>query len=287
MIRNDITKKLIVIKPNGNKSNRLIQNVHFEAFCMEYNIEFQNSTFSDLTKYYSNPCNAQTNSFLKFLQIDLLGPVFHHSKFVKKVFSVVWIISLFGILKLVRFDRAKPNCLAILLNAFEKSDVVYVGGWAFRVPELVEKHRVEIQKKYTLKSSYFEGNALVDKTKKLKDEGYKLIGVHLRRGDYKTWKKGAYYYDDEIYKKQMESISGQLKQQGIEKVLFILFSNESIDFQQSANLFTSKEKWYIDHYIMSLSDYLIGPPSTFTLWASIIGNAKLFYLFNKDEKITI
>jgi len=280
-------KKLIVIKPNGNHSNRLIQNVHFEVFCKEHQIEYHNSTFSNLTKYYSEPCKADTNRFLKFLQIDLLGPIFHHSKFVKKVFSIVWIISRFGILKLVRFDRVKPNCETKLLKAFEKNDVVYVGGWAFRVPELIEKYRLEMQNKYALKTPYYEHSELTQKANNLKSDGYTLIGVHIRRGDYKTWKKGAYYYEDEVYKNQMDNVSKQLMQQGKEKQLFLLFSNESLDFQESANLLISKENWYVDHYIMSLCDYLIGPPSTFTLWANIIGNAKLFYLFNKNEKITI
>jgi len=144
-----------------------------------------------------------------------------------------------------------------------------------------------MQKKYALKAPFYENSELAKKTSQHKSDGYKLIGVHLRRGDYKTWKKGAYYYNDEVYKNQMESISGQLKQQGNEKILFILFSNESLDFQESANLLISKENWYVDHYIMSLCDYLIGPPSTFTLWASIIGNTKLFYLFEKDEKIIV
>ncbi|OIP81067.1 MAG: hypothetical protein AUK44_10795 [Porphyromonadaceae bacterium CG2_30_38_12] len=287
MVRKEATKKLIVIKPNGNHSNRLIQNAHFEVFCKEYQIEYHNSTFSDLAQYYIEPCHAATNRFLRFLQIDLLGQLFHHSKFVKKVFSLVWIISRFGMLKLVRFDRAKGNCVNILLKAFEKNDVVYVGGWAFRVPQLVEKYKNEMHKQYALKPIFYLNNDFVENVEKFTLSDYIMVGVHIRRGDYKTWKKGAYYYEDEVYKNQMESISDQLMQQGKKKILFILFSNEALSIQQTPNLLISKENWYIDHHLMSLCHYLIGPPSTFTLWASYVGNAKLIYLQQCDQKISI
>lgn len=280
-------KKLIVIKPNGNSSNRLVQNLHFEVFCLEHNIQFQNPTFADMAKFYTAPCNSQTNRFLRFLQIDLLGKIFRHSKLVKRIFSMVWIISRFGFLKLVRFDRAKPNCEEILLKAFEKNDVVYAAGWAFRVPNLVEKHKAEMMRKYALKPELYNQNELVKKTENWKKEGFTIVGVHIRRGDYKTWKKGKYYYSDDVYRKQMESISQQLSEQGKDKQVFILFSNEPLQFEASSRLLISSEKWFIDHHIMAQCDYLIGPPSTFTLWASNISHAKLFYIFDGNETLSI
>ncbi len=280
-------KKLIVIKPNGNSSNRLVQNLHFEVFCMEHNIEYHNPTFENMAKYYSEPCNSGTNRFLNFLQIDLLGRIFRHSKLIKRIFSVVWIISKFGLLRLVRFDWAKPECERKLLKAFEKNDVVYVGGWAFRVPDLVEKHKTEMMRKYALKPKLYSQNELVNKTENWKKDGFTIVGVHIRRGDYKTWKKGIYYYSDDVYQLQMDSVSKQLKESGHEKIAFILFSNEPLNFTENSNLLISHETWYIDHHLMTQCHYLIGPPSTFTLWASNISHAKLFYLFEGNKQLSI
>jgi len=36
-----------------------------------------------------------------------------------------------------------------------------------------------------------------------------------------------------------------------------------------------------------MCDYLIGPPSTFTLWASYVGKVKYFHLKNKSGEIAI
>ncbi len=273
-------KKLIVIKPNGNSSNRLVQNLHFEVFCLEHNIQFQNPTFADMAKFYTSPCNSQTNRFLRFLQIDLLGKIFRHSKLVKRIFSIVWIISRFGFLKLVRFDRVTADCEQTLLKAFEKNDVVYSAGWAFRVPELVEKYGTEMRMKYALKPYFYNKNEFADKINHYKSNGYTLTGVHIRRGDYKTWKNGMYYFDDDVYKKQMDNLSRKLQTEGKEKQIFILFSNEPLQFEQSSNLLISSEKWFIDHHIMAQCDYLIGPPSTFTLWASFVGQSELIRIYN-------
>jgi len=281
-------KKLIVIKPSGNHSNRLLQNLHFEAFCKEYNIEYQNPTLVDMEGYYAEPCTVKTNLFFKILQIDLLGKLFHHSKVIKKIFSVVWIFSKLSLLIFIRFDTEKEanQYETMLLKAFEKNNIVYVGGWKFRLPVLAEKYKLEMSKKYALKQSFYENNSLVQETTKLKSEGYTLIGIHIRRGDYKKWKGGTYYFEDDVYLKYMDNISEKLLKQGKEKHVFILFSNDNFSFQASSRILISKENWYIDQHIMSTCDYLIGPFSTFTLWAAYIGNVKLFHINNSDADLS-
>lgn len=282
-------KKLIVIKPNGNHSNRLFQNLYFEVFCKEHNIEFHNPTFHDMRDYYTDPSNSETNQLFKLLQIDLLGSWFRHSRLVKRLFSVVWIVSKLGFLKLIRFDNKNKESESEtnLLKAFENNDVVYTAGWWFRSPDLVVKFQPEMAYKYSLKKSLYENNTMVINLDKLKSQGYILIGVHIRRGDYKKWKGGKYFYDDNTYKKYMKSISEQLSAKGNTKQMFILFSNETVNIEKSADIIVSTESWYIDQHIMSTCNYLIGPPSTFTKWASYIGNVKLFHITDKTQTIDI
>lgn len=282
-------KKLIVIKPNGNHSNRLLQNLHFEVFCKEHNIDYYNPSFNNMAHLYNAPCNSNTSWYYKFLQIDLLGDLFHHSSFVKKAFSMVWLISKLGCLKLVRFDKSKKIAEGEkkLLKAFRKNDQVYVAGWWFRAAELTKKYQPEISYNYSLKSEYYKDNTLVTAIKNFKEEGHTLIGIHIRRGDYIKWKGGKYYYDDATYQKFMNSLSQQLSNKGIQKQKFIVFSNEKPTFPASDDILISTENWYIDQYIMSLCDYLIGPPSTFTKWASYIGKVKLYHISDKNHQLKL
>jgi len=283
------SKKLIVIKPNGNHSNKLQQNLHFEVFCKEHNIAYQNPTFNDIASLYVDPCNTQTNWFLHFLQIDLLGKLFRHSRVVKKVFSIVWILSKLGVLKLIRFDKQDDHVSAEkkLLKAFEKHDLVYVAGWRFRLTELSEKYRNEMSLKYAIKPHYLKDSALMNEINALKLDGYTLIGIHIRRGDYQKWKGGKYFYDDDVYQKQLRAIESELYLKGIYKYKFVIFSNEIVDFQNDEKIIISNENWYIDHHIMSLCDLLIGPPSTFTLWASYLGGVKLFHLYKANQPVLL
>ncbi|MDR1544609.1 MAG: alpha-1,2-fucosyltransferase [Prevotellaceae bacterium] len=280
-------KQLIIIKPKGNHSNSLLQNVHFEAFCLDNKIEFRNPTFGDMAELYAAPCRYETNFWLKFLQINLLFGLFRHSRVVKRIFSVVWLLSKIGLLKFIRFDKKfnEEYYRQILLKAFEKHDIVYAAGWWFELPKEAKKLRANFQKKYALKPQFYEDNPFVEKINRLKSENYTLIGVHIRRGDYKKWKGGKYFFSNEIYQKQIDNIAEKLSAKGENRQIFILFSNEELQFQKPNNWLISKEKWFIDHHIMSLCDILTGPPSTFTLWANYIGCGKLFFIVDKNGEL--
>ncbi|WP_432631472.1 alpha-1,2-fucosyltransferase [Brachyspira sp.] len=110
------------------------------------------------------------------------------------------------------------------------------------------------------------------------------VGVHIRRGDYRGWNNGKYYYEDEVYNDKIEQFSNLFKDK---KILFILFSNEDITLKPKHDYIISKCDWYEDHYLLSLCDYIIGAPSTFTIWASFIGNVPLMHILNRDDKVDL
>jgi hypothetical protein len=286
--KNARNKKLFLTTPKGQHSNRLIINLNFEAFCMEYGIEYCNPTLTQAA-YYLSPCSTKTNRTINLLQTRLLGPIFCNSSFVKKYFSVAWWVSLTGLVKLVFFNKSSVrkniDCEKALLKAFEKSNAVLTGGWNFRVPHLTEKYRDELIKKYSLKPEFYENNDFYKKTIKLKQEENILIGIHIRRGDYKEWRGGKYYFEDDVYEKYMNDFSQKLSQKTDKKQTFLIFSNDKVKFIDSENLLVSKESWYIDHHIMSICDYLIGPQSTFTLWASYIGKNTYFSIRDDSGNI--
>ncbi|MCL1946411.1 MAG: alpha-1,2-fucosyltransferase [Chitinivibrionia bacterium] len=273
-------KKVIIEAAYGNHSNRLFQNLHFECFCKEHNIEYCNPTFRDMAYLYVNPCDCNDADSLKIID---------KSNTVKKLYS------LFGMIKRIRFNKKhikEEINEKILLTALNKKTPVYVRNFHFRVPKLIGKYREEMALKYSLKREFYENSDFVKKIRELKSQGNILTGVHIRRGDYINWrgegeKKGIYYYGDDIYEKFMESISRQLSIGGKQKHTFILFSNEETKFREKENLLISKEKWYIDQLIMSECDYLIGPPSTFSLWSCYIGKAKFYHIFDKNKDVKL
>lgn len=117
--------------------------------------------------------------------------------------------------------------------------------------------------------------------------GYVLVGVHIRKKDYKNFLGGKYYYDYEVYKKRMEEVARLIQGQ----TLFIIFSDEKVEREQLINeqiyqIVISSNAAIIDMIMMSHCDYLIGPPSTFSGWSSFWGEVPKHIMVDGDTPIT-
>ena len=267
---------IILVRRYGNHSNRLIQNLHFEAFCKENDIEYINPTFFNMRKFYYEPCKI-----LKGLKgIFLLLSSFTND-FIIRVMRKLKLISV------ISFDsELDGNKELSTLRGYAMHDI-FVSGWYFRVPDLIKKHHDFFIKKYALKNKYYANNEMYKKFVALKKEDIVIIGVHIRRGDYKNFLGGKYYFDDNIYLKYVQNLKREVKNSYNKKSLFIIFSNEKIFIKETPDIILSKNEWYIDQFIMSKCDLLIGPPSTFTLWASYMGNVKRFRIVNDSGEISL
>jgi hypothetical protein len=120
----------------------------------------------------------------------------------------------------------------------------------------------------------------------IRQGGETLIGVHVRRKDYRSFLCGRYYYEDEIYQREMERVLKMMNRQN-HKVRFIVFSDETIDKPHFESLpcYFAEGSAVEDQWMMSQCDYLMGPPSTFSAWASFIGKVPLARMWDKDYEV--
>ena len=88
-----------------------------------------------------------------------------------------------------------------------------------------------------------------------------VVGVHIRRGDYKWFENGRWYYEDGVYQEKMMCLKNDLHK----KVGFIICSNEEVRIKRGKEIgvFEFKKSFIIDFLLLAKSDYIIGPPSTF------------------------
>lgn len=113
-------------------------------------------------------------------------------------------------------------------------------------------------------------------------EGYFIIGVHIRRGDYKTFEGGQYYFEFEEYKQHMQALCGVYKDR---KVCFAISTNEKIDrsfFEELEICQTTNTTAIHDLYMLTQCDRIIGPLSTFSRWASFYGEVPLCFISRGD-----
>lgn len=251
---------IILSSSYGNHSNRLFQLIHFEAYAKETKQKFISVCFRDMEKYYGN----KTKTLYIYIVIY---------KILRKLHLVNYI------------DFNNEENIEIQQKKLSKRRFAFVCGWYFRRHDLTEKYRSFFQKKYSLDKQYVNNNQFIAKALLCK-ENEKIVGIHIRRGDYKDFMDGRFLFSDEVYCnaiKKMQKIMDEHNQ----KVKFILFSNEPLSFEENDKLLISHEEWYIDQYIMSKCDYLIGPPSTFTGWASYIGEVPVLYLESDDMDFSL
>ena len=272
--------KIILYLAYGNHSNRLFQSIHFEAFCKEYNIDFINSTFSDMQTYYLPMYNADGEGRLSFIlqKFPLLLKMFRLVLKVKKKLNLINFIS---------FNDEDENNIEKLLTLLSPPRCILVGGWYFRDHELTEKYQDHFIFKYSLKEKYFLNNLLLNKISELKESNKVVVGIHIRRGDYKSHMEGKYYFADNVYLNYMKKIENEIEIKNNKKCTFIIFSNENVSIPESEYTYISKNEWYIDHILMSKCDLLLGPPSTFTMWASYIGKVKYFHIESDNDNIDL
>lgn len=120
-------------------------------------------------------------------------------------------------------------------------------------------------------------------------EGHDIvIGVHIRRGDYATWNDGRFFYELEDYHQFMIRIKELYKDK---RVSFFISSNEvfSLDiFEDCDCMRFDKEPSgaILDLYTLSLCGRIIGPFSSYSRWASFIGEKPICFLETKDQQFT-
>lgn len=115
-----------------------------------------------------------------------------------------------------------------------------------------------------------------------------VVGVHIRRGDYATWNDGRFFYELEEYRQFMLHIQQVYSDQ---KVGFFISSNEdfSLDTFEGCNCrrFGKEPSGSIlDLYTLTLCDRITGPVSSYSRWASFIGEVPLCFLEHKDQTFT-
>jgi hypothetical protein len=262
---------LILAFGYGNHSNRLFQNIHFEAYCKENDIGYCNPSFLDMHKYYFDPCILSKNIVSFLLKYKILLRIFRK----------------FKLMAVTSFDSENIDITKTIPPTVYRTKNLYVGGWCFRVNDLTEKYQDYFIKKYTLKEKYYKNNSLLMKLYEIREKGQLIVGIHIRRGDYKYWEEGKFYFEDYIYQKYMQNIGTEIETNYSKKCYFIIFSSETTSIREDEYTIKSNNDWYVDHFLMSKCDFLIGPPSTFTMWASYIGKVPYFHITDDGGNISL
>ena len=144
--------------------------------------------------------------------------------------------------------------------------------------------------KKELQHIFMPKQEIVDKAElmvsNIRREADLVVGVHIRHGDYKTFYDGRYYYTLEEFHQFMLRIQSLYTDK---RVSFFISSNEAFNveiFEGCKCYRFGKEPSgdILDLHTLSLCDRIVGPWSTYSRWASFIGEVPLCFIKDKNQQ---
>jgi hypothetical protein len=246
---------------NGQLCNKLWSITPISAYASENNIKLIIFFFDEYSSLFPN---LKGHKHIK---------VCHLFSFLSKRNSLLK--RLYVYLSRVIPDRIETLGLfsPVDLSVVGTKKLVLLNGWSCRFLNILKAHDFA-QKYFSMDSA--DDSVLIDSYKTSAPENTVIVGVHMRRGDYRTYCNGKYHYTNSEYTDMMRRI---MEENPDFSIAFILCSDEPVPysaFPVSCKIVERTEfSPTTDLKVLSLCDYIIGPPSTFSQWASFTGNVPL------------
>ncbi len=286
--------KLILIRDNrGRLANQLWNFASIYAFALEKKIECENYCFFRYQKYFN---------------FTIENRIIHIFSNQKKVGKIAYIVheGFARIFEKIAYRRVVLNKEvefflppSVVVNKrqlieLEKIETntkknIFFSGWIFRNPIGLEKYHEQIKKIFRPKEQYCEE---AEKNIALLRKKYKkVVGVHIRQGDYKTWEGGKFFFTQKEVRSILEEYIQSQKNITVDETVFMVCSDGFIDEGEflGLNLVKGPGGEATDLYALSLTDLIIGSNSTYGRWAAYYGQIPFFQFmhdgvdWNKDK----
>lgn len=273
-------KKITIFKyGDGELANQLWNYISVYAYGLEKDISVSNPSFYEYHSSFNLVKNE--NILVKIIAILFENYTKRKQSLWKKITRKIYRIYPFIIEKLYKnqiISSENQSNTAVYLpptkeNSYLKpnNNELYFTGWLFRNPVGIEKFRQQIVRDFCPKESISKKIDSVISSLYSKYE--KIIGVHIRQGDYATFKGGRYL----VPQKRVREIIDEYSTKNIinlEKTCFLITSDGPIDATifRNINLYISKENAVTDLFLLSATDAIIGSDSSFGDFAGWYGN---------------
>ena len=278
---------LVISAKSGQLGNRLLLSANFIAYASENNFTVLNPAFEEYADFFtstdkdflccypSKPFSIAGNRLLR-----------------KYYYNINRYLAESGRYNTINIKRNQPFSWSnsSITKELKSRSINFFQGWVFRdgwfVDDIsnLQKHGEKIRayfqplKKYQLNVAKLISN--------IRSQTDVIIGVHVRHGDYQQHQNGRYFYLVEDYLKVMESAQALFPNK---KVTFLICSNQEQkeDYFQHLSYVYGNNHIIEDMYSLAECDYIIGPPSSYTMWASFYGERPLYMIRDVNKTLKI
>lgn len=283
---------IVIARRVGQLGNRLILFAHFIACARDNKVAVYNPAFHEYARHFEatryqvvcchrpdgpaavdRPSEPSELTRAFFYQAAYLP-----SRGLAAIRCTHWPVKIIRIRMNQSYDLGSPELSRLLA----RRSIVVVHGWLFRGHAALARHADAIRKFFRPAQPHAEGVARV--LTEAGGRGDVLVGIHFRQGDYRTAFGGKYYYTADQYQAVMQRIERFFAPR---QVTFLVCGDQldQAHWLASRNVVCGTGHAVQDMYAFAECDYLVGPPSTFTGWASFYGNVPLCPLLSAGAEI--
>ena len=254
---------MIFVHDKGRMANNILQYGHVYAWGREHSCSTISMRFAYKYPYF-HICHTRHHNFA----------IYAFAKYAAKL----------HLIPTVRFDGEHTDMQAAEQQMLH-SRMVMVTGWYARWYDLFLKYKEDIVRLFAFDDAVEQKVAPL-----LSNDGRLRLGVHIRRGDYKTFQGGRFFYSDEQY---ADVIDRTLAMSGREDVqIYICGNDPQLNRAYYRQRFGTERVVFPDGNpgedlcLFSHCDRLIGPPSTFTLVAAMYHDVPLYWVKDPEQHVT-
>ena len=256
---------MIFVHDKGRMANNMLQYGHVYAWGREHGRRTVSMRFAYKYPWF-HICHTPFHNFLTYV-------------FAK--YAAMW-----GLIPTVRFDREGADYSHEEQQMLSRR-MILVGGWYARWYDLFLKYKPEILQLFAFDDKVVSRvDAILDSCS---DKALRL-GVHIRRGDYRSWQGGRFYYSDDQYLNCIRQCLVLHPDQSV--VVFICGNDPELDREKYRQALSDCTVVFPDGNpaedmcLLSCCHKLIGAPSTFTLMASMYHDTPLCWIMDPAEPLT-
>ena len=291
-------KLLIVGLRCGRLGNRLTLFANLVAYAAEHRHRLVNVTFHSYAAFFET---TRRNIYCRYpfpqrqSWLDRIPGVASAIRKTRIFYHVIRRVSLlneklplFG--KRVVTLREGRGQLIILLETpevqaqIEEAKVVFVYGWIFRAPGAMRRQAEKVRAYFRPIEEYERASSQA--VAPLRQDAKVVIGVHVRQEDYRRWRKGSCFFTMPQYAAWMRELADQFPGQ---RVSFLVCSDEPRRPEEFPGLSVGFGPGSAmgDLYALAKCDYILGPLSSYSQWASFYGNKPLYSLRDSEDHLEL
>ncbi|NPD82522.1 glycosyltransferase [Prevotella sp. PINT] len=257
---------MLFVRDKGQMCNNIYQYINVYAWARKHNRRSMSMRFAH-----------------KYKGFAICRMPYHN----KAVYSLVKALGGVRLIPCINYDN-KSMTIAQCEQRLLSSCNAIVEGWNVRYGSLLPEYMDEIRQLFAFDDGI---KAAARRNMLPADDTTVNIGLHIRRGDYKSFMGGRHYFTDKDFMDYLALLLDNFK--GKRCNIYLCTNDKHLDRDFFLRTIRSREEWNDCHIVfphgsghedlclLSECDFILGPVSSYSLIATMYGKARCLWMSHK------